>query len=275
MHLSFFRTTPPTPPSFTDHNTSQFKRHCKCLFRKSRCTAEISLIPDVYKITLGRCLLNQPLLAWASLLLIYLTPISQRAGCNFFLSQTMNNALQSPLWSINYGLWLRGVATSCLLDDPVIISWTMNPFQPSIHMHTPTHTQTYHLFTPSLHFLILAFFPHGQMAFTVPPCAKRQEYFCLPMPTTYSVKVLLPELWIKFVIWWTDIIILFGTTKKQGKSWQTFPGDYVTIIWKPNKIQKRPQANCTDNKNKLYGILYISIFGYCVSMNVFVYLCLR
>lgn len=143
------------------------------------------------------------------------------------------------------------------------------------HAHTHAHTQTYHLFTPSLHFLILAFFPHGQMAFTVPPSAKRQEYFCLPMPTTYSVKVQLPELWIKFVIWWTDIIILFGTTTKQGKSWQTFPGDYVTIIWKPNKIQKRPQANCMDNKNKLYGILYISIFGYCVSMNVFVYLCLR
>lgn len=106
----------------------------------------------------------------------------------------MNNVLQSPLWSINYGLWLRGVVTSCLVDDPVIISWTMNPFQPSILRQT--HTQTFHHFTPSLHFLILAFFPHGQMAFTVPLCAKRQEYFMsLYANRTYSVKVHLPELW--------------------------------------------------------------------------------
>lgn len=150
----------------------------------------------------------------------------------------MNNVLQSPLWSINYGLWLRGMVTSCLVDDPVIILWTMNLFQPSIWRHA--HTQTFHLFTPSLHFLILAFFPHGQMAFTVPPCARRQEYFCLSMPTAYSVKVQFPELWNSIcnkMNWHHNII------QNNKKAKQELTNISVrSIIWESNHIQKRPQA---------------------------------
>lgn len=64
---------------------------------------------------------------------------------------------------------------------------------PAIHTETRAHKH----FTFSLHPSISSFWLsfHGQMAFTVPPCAKRQEYFCLSTPTTYSVKVQLPELW--------------------------------------------------------------------------------
>lgn len=161
----------------------------------------------------------------------------------------MNNVLQFPLWSINYGLWLRGVVTSCLVDDPVIISWTINPFQPSIRRHA--HTQTFHLFTPSLHFLILAFFPHGQMAFTVPPCAKRQEYFCLSTPTTYSVKVQLPELWnsICNTMNWHHNIIQ-NNKKSKARVGKHLCKDYVSIIWESNHIQKRPRALLCIIKNK-------------------------
>lgn len=201
-----------------DHNTSQFKRHCKCIFLKAGALLRSHWSPMFTRSRSAGCLFNKPLLACIPLFLIYLTLISQWAGCNFF-SQTMNNVLQSPLWSINYGLWLRGVVTSCLVDDPAIISWTMNPFQPSIH----THTHTNH-FTFSLHPSISSSWLSFLMI--------RWHLLFRPVQNDRSISVSLRQLHtlskpsylsfeIQFVIWWTDIIILFRTTKKQSKSWQT------------------------------------------------------
>lgn len=164
----------------------------------------------------------------------FIWPWSHSGPAVIFFSQTMNNVLQSPLWSINYGLWLRGVVTSCLVDDPAIISWTMNPFQPSIRIHTHTNH-----FTSSLHFLILAFFPHDQMAFTVPPCAKRQEYFCLSMPTAYSVKAQLPELRnsiCNMMNWHHNII------QNNKKAKQELANISVASFRSPTKYRRKPQA---------------------------------
>lgn len=80
----------------------------------------------------------------------FIWPSSRSGLAIIFFSQTMNNVLQSPLWSINYGLWLRGVVTSCLVDDPAIISWTMNPFQPSTCIHTQT-ILAFHFIPPFPH----------------------------------------------------------------------------------------------------------------------------
>jgi len=116
---------------------------------------------------------------------------------------------------------------------------------PAIHTHVRAHTHThklFHLFTSSLHFLILAFFPHDQMAFTVPPCAKRQEYLCLSTPTAYSVKVQLPELRnsICNTMNWHHNIIQNNKKAKQELAnisvglWPSFRS--------PTKYRRKPQA---------------------------------
>lgn len=103
-------------------------------------------------------------------------------------------------------LWVMIEGRGDLLSSRWSCHYLMNnePFQPSIRIHTHTNHFTFSLH-PSISSSWL-FFTHDQMAFTVPPCAKRQEYFCLSMPSAYSVKAQLHEI-CNMMNWHHNIII--------------------------------------------------------------------